>query len=69
MFFKEPLEGQLFPALAVQPYRWSFALMMLAVEAAMGYEQLAALAPRIRDAAGDKAYTSLHRVLFEADET
>lgn len=41
----------------------------LAVEAAMGYEQLAALAPRIRDAAGDKAYMSLHRVLFEADET
>ena len=25
------LEGQLFPALAVQSYRWSFALMMLAV--------------------------------------
>lgn len=29
------LEGQLFPALAVQPYRWSFALMMLAVEAVL----------------------------------
>ena len=29
------LEGQLFPALAVQSYRWSFALMMLAVEAVL----------------------------------
>lgn len=29
------LEGQLFPTLAVQSYRWSFALMMLAVEAVL----------------------------------
>lgn len=29
------LEGQMFPALAVQSYRWSFALMMLAVEAVL----------------------------------
>lgn len=39
----------------------------LAVEAAMGYEQLVALAPRIRDAAGDKAYAKLHTALFEAE--
>ena len=37
----------------------------LAVEAAMGYLQLVALAPRIRDAAGDKAYARLHSALFE----
>ena len=37
----------------------------LAVEAAMGYVQLVALAPRIRDAAGDKAYARLHSALFE----
>ena len=29
------LEGQLFPTLAVRSYRWSFALMMLAVEAVL----------------------------------
>lgn len=29
------IEGQLFPSLAVQPYRWSFSLMLLLVEAAM----------------------------------
>jgi hypothetical protein len=39
----------------------------LAVEAAMGYEQLAALAPRIRDAAGEKAYGPLHKALFGAE--
>lgn len=37
----------------------------LAVEAAMGYEQLVELAPRIRDAAGNKAYEPLHKALFE----
>ena len=36
----------------------------LAVEAAMGYEQLVELAPRIREAAGDKAYGPLHKALF-----
>lgn len=36
----------------------------LAVEAAMGYEQLAALAPRIREAVGEAAYAPLHKALF-----
>lgn len=36
----------------------------LAVEAAMGYGQLVELAPRIREAAGDKAYEALHQALF-----
>ena len=39
----------------------------LAVEAAMGYEQLVELAPRIREAAGDKAYGPLRKALFETD--
>lgn len=39
----------------------------LAVEAAMGYAQLVALAPRIREAAGDKAYAALHQALFEQE--
>ncbi|MDR2296719.1 MAG: hypothetical protein LBE30_00030 [Comamonas sp.] len=39
----------------------------LAVEAAMGYAQLAELAPRIREAVGDKAYAPLHKALFEAE--
>lgn len=39
----------------------------LAVEAAMGYEQLVALAPRIREAAGDSAYGELHKALFTAE--
>lgn len=30
------IEGQLFPDLAMQPYRWSFSLFMLLVEAAIG---------------------------------
>jgi len=59
-----PIAVSITGALGLKGFR-----LNLAVEAAMGYEQLAALAPRIRDAAGDKAYTSLHRVLFEADET
>ena len=37
----------------------------LAVEAAMGYVQLVALAPRIRDAAGDKGCTRLHSEVCE----
>ena len=40
----------------------------LAVEAAMGYKQLAELAPRIRSAVGDKAYAPLHKALFEAEK-
>lgn len=28
------IKGQLFPSLAIQPYRWSFSLMLLLVEAA-----------------------------------
>lgn len=59
-----PIAVSITGALGLKGFR-----LNLAVEAAMGYEQLAALAPRIRDAAGDKAYMSLHRVLFEADET
>jgi len=39
----------------------------LAVEAAMGYEQLVALAPRIREATGDTAYAPLREALFGAD--
>lgn len=39
----------------------------LAVEAAMGYQQLVELAPRIRDAAGDKAYVPLHKALFDPE--
>ncbi|UUC95059.1 MULTISPECIES: hypothetical protein [Comamonas] len=59
-----PIAVSITGALGLKGFR-----LNLAVEAAMGYEQLAELAPRIRDAAGDKAYTSLHRALFEADET
>ena len=59
-----PIAVSITGALGLKGFR-----LNLSVEAAMGYEQLAALAPRIRDAAGDKAYTSLHRALFEADET
>ena len=40
----------------------------LAVEAAMGYQQLVDLAPRIRDAAGNKAYEPLHKALFEDED-
>ena len=40
----------------------------LAVEAAMGYEQLVELAPRIRSAVGDKVYAPLHKALFEAEK-
>ena len=41
----------------------------LAVEAAMGYQQLVDLAPRIRDAAGNKAYEPLHKALFEDEDS
>lgn len=40
----------------------------LAVEAAMGYEQLVELAPRIREAVGNKAYEPLHKALFESEQ-
>lgn len=36
----------------------------LAVEGATGYESLAALAPKIREAVGDARYTKLERALF-----
>ncbi len=36
----------------------------MAVEAAVGYEQLVALAPRLREAAGASSYAPLHEVLF-----
>lgn len=38
----------------------------MAVEAAIGYEQLAALAPRLREAASPSSYAPLHEVLFGA---
>jgi len=36
----------------------------LAVEAAMGYDQLVALAPRLREAASPSSYAPLHEALF-----
>ncbi|MDH0847504.1 hypothetical protein N5D66_06080 [Delftia tsuruhatensis] len=36
----------------------------LAVEAAMGYDQLVALAPRLREAASPASYVPLHEALF-----
>lgn len=57
-----PMAVSITGALGLKGFR-----LNLAVEAAMGYEQLAELAPRIRDAAGEKAYMPLHRALFEAD--
>lgn len=36
----------------------------LAVEAAMGYDQLVALAPRLREAASPPSYAPLHEALF-----
>lgn len=57
-----PMAVSITGALGLKGFR-----LNLAVEAAMGYEQLVELAPRIRDAAGDKAYMPLHRALFEAD--
>jgi hypothetical protein len=36
----------------------------LAVEAAMGYDQLVALAPRLREAASPASYAPLHEALF-----
>ncbi|WP_043004348.1 hypothetical protein [Comamonas testosteroni] len=57
-----PMAVSITGALGLKGFR-----LNLAVEAAMGYEQLVELAPRIRDAAGEKAYMPLHRALFEAD--
>ena len=57
-----PMAVSITGALGLKGFR-----LNLAVEAAMGYEQLVELAPRIRGAAGDKAYMPLHRALFEAD--
>lgn len=39
----------------------------MAVEAAIGYEQLVALAPRLRDAASAASYAPLHEALFGAE--
>jgi maltooligosyltrehalose synthase len=36
----------------------------LAVEGTTGYEELAALAPKIRDAVGDAKYARLEQALF-----
>lgn len=57
-----PMAVSITGALGLKGFR-----LNLAVEAAMGYQQLVELAPRIRDAAGDKAYALLHKALFEAD--
>ena len=57
-----PMAVSITGALGLKGFR-----LNLAVEAAMGYQQLVELAPRIRDAAGDKAYAPLHKALFEAD--
>lgn len=38
----------------------------MAVEAAIGYEQLVALAPRLREAASPASYAPLHEALFGA---
>lgn len=38
----------------------------MAVEAAIGYEQLVALAPRLREAASPSSYAPLHEALFGA---
>lgn len=39
----------------------------MAVEAAIGYEQLVALAPRLRDAASAASYAPFHEALFGAE--
>ena len=57
-----PMAVSITGALGLKGFR-----LNLAVEAAMGYQQLVELAPRIRDAAGDKAYAPLHKALFEVD--
>ena len=55
-----PMAVSITGALGLKGFR-----LNLAVEAAMGYQQLVELAPRIRDAVGDKAYAPLHKALFE----
>lgn len=57
-----PMAVSITGALGLKGFR-----LNLAVEAAMGYAQLVALAPRIRDAAGEKAYVALHKALFDAE--
>ncbi|WP_027013946.1 hypothetical protein [Comamonas composti] len=58
-----PLAVSLTGALGLKGFR-----LNLAVEAAVGYEQLAALAPRIRDAVSPELYAPLHKALFEEQE-
>lgn len=57
-----PMAVSITGALGLKGFR-----LNLAVEAAMGYVQLVELAPRIREAVGEKAYAPLHKALFEAE--
>ena len=54
-----PIATELTASLGLKCFR-----LNLAVEGAAGYEDLAALAPKIREAVGDAKYTRLERALF-----
>ncbi len=54
-----PIATELTASLGLRGFR-----LNLAVEAAAGYEQLAALAPKIRDAVGDAKFVRLEQALF-----
>ena len=54
-----PIATELTASLGLKGFR-----LNLAVEGAAGYEDLAALAPKIREAVGDAKYTRLERALF-----
>lgn len=55
-----PIAIQLTAGLGLRGFR-----LNLAVEGARGYADLAALAPKIRDAVGDAKYATLARALFD----
>jgi hypothetical protein len=55
-----PIAIQLTAGLGLRGFR-----LNLAVESASGYADLAALAPKIRDAVGDAKYAALARALFD----
>jgi len=55
-----PIAIQLTAGLGLRGFR-----LNLAVESARGYADLAALAPKIRDAVGDAKYAALARALFD----
>ena len=54
-----PIATELTASMGLRGFR-----LNLAVEAATGYEELAALAPKIREAVGDAKYARLKRALF-----